>query len=211
MAILRSGILGQVRGKVAGVVGAQWKDKNYVREYIKPANPDTDAQKVQRALFASCVNFARPLVGPVFNEFVDQFQKSMSGFNFFIKSNISLFTAEPSYESVKITSGKLAVPSLTSAICSEAAHTVALGWSTALGSNGAASDQIWAAIYNIDLNAWAFDGDGWRRDDASQGVTVSAEWVEDQVLACYLFAVQLSGTAVALVSDSSYMAETIVA
>jgi len=211
MAILRSGILGQVRGKVAGVVGAQWKDKNYVREFIKPANPDTAAQKVQRALFASAVAFAKPLVGPVFNSFTDQFLKSMSGFNYFIKSNIAQFTPVPTYSAVKVTEGKLFVPVQAAFTASVGAGTVDLNWATGNGSNGLATDPIWAVIYNSTQQSWSW---GLGVSDRSVGVEfvpMNTEWVIADVVHSWIFAVQYSGTNLLMISDSSYQLGAVVA
>src|SRR5690606_2396552 len=101
MGKIRSGILSRVSGKVAGVVGGNWKNVAYLREYVVPANPNTAAQAAQRAKFSACVAFAKPLVGPIFQAYTDKFQKNMSGYNAFIKSNISLFPA-PTWTQIKI-------------------------------------------------------------------------------------------------------------
>ena len=44
MAKIKAGILSKVSGKVAGVVGGTWKGTNYLRELVKPANPNTPLQ-----------------------------------------------------------------------------------------------------------------------------------------------------------------------
>ena len=44
MGIIQSGILSPVSGKVAGVVGGKWKDKAYLRAWVKPANPNSAAR-----------------------------------------------------------------------------------------------------------------------------------------------------------------------
>jgi len=107
MAIIRSGILGNTRGKVAGVVASQWKDKNYIREYVKPGNPNTPAQQIQRTKMSDAVNFARPLVGAVFNRFLDPFLKSLSGYNRFIQLNLAKFTPDVDFTTIQVVDGKL--------------------------------------------------------------------------------------------------------
>lgn len=148
MGKILNGILGGVSGKVAGVVGARWKDKHYLRSYAVPANPQSDLQIVQRDLFKYCVAFAKVLVGPVFNAFTDRLISSMSGFNYFIKSNITLFTAVPTLSSVKITEGKLYMGTIDSAEYDTGANTVLVHFDDALGNNGALTDKVYMVVYD---------------------------------------------------------------
>jgi hypothetical protein len=155
MGILRSGILGHLSGKTAGVVGGKWKDKSYIREYVIPTNPNTVPQQTQRNLFTNCVAFAKPLVGQVFNQYTDKFQKAMSGFNAFISANVSYFGAIYNYASMKITEGKLwNTPILTAAYASP---NVTLTWDgTSLGNNGAATDKTYAVVYDESTELFYF-------------------------------------------------------
>lgn len=91
MAIIKAGILSKVSGKVAGVVGSTWKGKNYLRELVKPANPNTPLQQAQRGKMGACVKVARTLVGDVFKPYLDKFLKDISGYNWFVKNNIAKF------------------------------------------------------------------------------------------------------------------------
>jgi hypothetical protein len=183
MARLRAGILGNVRGKVSGVVGSQWKDKNYVREYVKPANPNTAAQQVQRSLFGDCVNFAKTLVGPVFNEYTDKFSKSMSGFNLFIKNNIDFFTEVPSFASIQLTSGKLYFPSVISGVYDQETGSCIISYSEDLGNNGLLTDKVYAVGYDSNTKLWYFGAEEETRDDESivvlfpSGLTSTDLWV----------------------------------
>lgn len=156
MAVLRSGILGQLRGKVAGVVGAQWKDKNYIREYVLPANPNTVLQQAQRTKMADTVAFCKSLVGPIFNAYTDRFQKSMSGFNRFIKSNIAEFDGSPVYSLVTLAEGKLSSPTAAASTYAAGTGTTLINWVVNYGNNGAADDQNFAAVYNTDTGLWYF-------------------------------------------------------
>lgn len=203
MARLRAGILGQLRGKVAGVVGAQWKDKNYIREYVKPANPNTAAQQVQRARMYSTVGFCKPIVGPVFNVYTDRFQKSMSGFNFFIKRNIARFTPAPSLSSVRLTEGKLSAPGVTSAVYTTGTGNTVITFTTNYGNNGAATDKVFAALYHAVDSLWFFPAAEVTRDTltieiaGNTGMTVSA-------IHTYLWAARYANTLVDLICYSTY-------
>lgn len=94
MAIIKAGILSKVSGKVAGVVGSTWKGTNYLRERVKPSNPNTALQQRQRGKMRSIVAYARPILGNVLATFVDPFCKEFSGYNWFVKNNIQKIDPE---------------------------------------------------------------------------------------------------------------------
>jgi len=94
MAKIKAGILSKVSGKVAGVVGSTWKGQNYLRELVKPANPNTPLQREQRGKMASVVACARHFTGDVFRPYLDKFLKRMSGYNWFVRENIAKFSGE---------------------------------------------------------------------------------------------------------------------
>jgi hypothetical protein len=95
MAKIKSGILSKVQGKVAGVVGATWKGQNYLRELVKPGNPNTPAQQLQRGKMSVAVKASRTFLAPVLTRFVSKFVKNMSAYNWFVKQNIGT-AASPS-------------------------------------------------------------------------------------------------------------------
>lgn len=95
MAKIKSGILSKVQGKVAGVVGATWKGQNYLRELVKPGNPKTPAQQLQRGKMSVAVKASRTFLAPVLTRFVSKFVKNMSAYNWFVKQNIAA-AASPS-------------------------------------------------------------------------------------------------------------------
>ena len=111
--ILDNGITGKVRKKLGNMVGANWKNKNYVRSYVQPAYTNTPAQIVQRNLFKGCVAWAVGIVGQILNVYVDPFCRKMSAYNYCIKKNITYFTATPVWASTKICWGKLYAPVIT--------------------------------------------------------------------------------------------------
>lgn len=156
MGKILSGILGPVTGKVGPVVGGTWKDQAYVRSYVIPANPNTVAQQAQRTKFGECVDFAKLLVGQVFNVYTDPFLKSMSGYNFFIKRNIDVFDGSTDYSALKLTEGKLAVPAIISVVPDESDARAVVTFDTTNGSNGAATDKVFACVYNVDTGAMGF-------------------------------------------------------
>lgn len=95
MAKIKAGILSKVSGKVAGVVGGTWKGTNYLRELVKPSNPNTPLQQAQRGKMAFVVASARQVVGDVLNPYLNKFCKTMSGYNWFCRENIKRLGGEP--------------------------------------------------------------------------------------------------------------------
>lgn len=208
MARLRSGILGNIRGKVAGVVGSQWKDQNVLREFVKPANPNTAAQQAQRSLMSGCVAFCKALVGPVFNAYTDKFQKSMSGFNFFIKRSIVEFDGSPVYANLKLTEGKLYLGGITAAPYQDGVDQIQFTYSTAVGNNGAADDKIYAAVYHVPTELWYFAAAEVTRSAGTINVDVP-DGMTGTDFECWLWAAQYSGSIVSLLSDSDHAQATI--
>lgn len=202
MAKIRSGVLGNTRGKVAGVVGSQWKNVNYLREYVKPANPNTAAQQTQRGKMSDVVEFCKPLIGSVFNAYTDKFQKAMSGFNFFIKQSIAEFDGSPVYGNLKLTEGKLfAVAEMTASYHSPSGATVLL-WDEAIGNNGALTDKVFSAVYDSSTGLWYFAPAEAARDDETDTVTLPTGLTFGNI-EVWAWAIQYSGTLVNVISDSA--------
>jgi len=202
MGKLRSGILGNIRGKVAGVVGSQWKDVNYVREYVKPANPQTVAQQAQRSKMALTVAFIKPLVGTVLNAYSDPFQKSMSGFNRFIKTNISLFEPGIDYTDVSLVAGKLQGSEIGTIDSASGGQSYTVHWSDSNGNNGKASDKVCLVCRNNVTGRWYQAIDGAIRSDGSLTIFTPGVGAGNS-LTFYLLFSQYSGTKLQLVSAST--------
>ena len=203
MSKLQTGILGGPKGKVGGVVGFRWKDKDCIRGYAIPANPNTTAQQTQRGLMKSCVAFAKLLVGQVFNAYTDKFIRSMSGFNYFVKSNITLFDGSTDYAAIKVTEGQLFVPTIASAVYS--AGDITIEYSDALGNNGLATDKVYAVAYHKPTGIMYFPAAEADRDTALIIVTAPAGLTPGDFVV-YAFAAQYTRTLVTMISNSSYHA-----
>lgn len=203
MAKLRSGILGNIRGKVAGVVGGQFKDVNYVREYVKPANPNTASQQTQRNKMSDCVAFCKPLVGPIFNEYTDKFQKHMSGFNYFIKRNIAFFDESLDYSDLVLSEGKLSPVANLGAGYSSGTGVLAVTWDQNLGNNGAIDDDVFWAVYRSGPGIWYFCDAVKRRDDESDQQTIDAE-LNFEDLHIYALCAQYVNGLLSIISVTDY-------
>lgn len=88
--VITQGILGGFSGKVGPVVGGKWKDIDYMRSYVIPANPNTASQQTVRAKFSALVALGRSLLSSILQPYWDPFYSGMSGFNAWISENYSL-------------------------------------------------------------------------------------------------------------------------
>ena len=110
MAILKSGILGGVSGRIGTVVGAGWKGIDVLRTYNgSPANPRTNAQVSNRDRFSSVTSMASNLLATVIKPCWDRFAVKMSGYNAFASVNKDVFTMEGDFlkDDLLITKGKM--------------------------------------------------------------------------------------------------------
>lgn len=201
MGKIQAGILSKVSGKVAGVVGAGWKDKAYLRAYVIPSNPNSEDQQTQRGQMRGIVAFAKPLVGPVFNAYTDMFQKSMSGFNFFIKRNIATYVEGYSGIGYLITEGKLWCGGLDTAAYNSSTGNCIFGFDSSVGNNGANNDKMFALVYDKSTGLFYFATDEVNRSTAT--ITVPcATGLTATNLCAYLFAAQYYKTQVVLISNN---------
>ena len=205
MGVIMSGILSKVSGKVAGVVGAAWKDKAYLRAWVKPANPQTVAQVTQREKFSRAVEFAKPLVGQIFNEYTDRFQKSMSGFNAFIKRNLAAFVLPIAYNLIKLTEGPLSYLDITSAQL--LGTTLTVSFNPNYGNNGLPTDEVFFAAVDITTGVFFFPSAPVVRIAGAIDCTVAAGTLAAN-LRVWTFAAQRVSGVVKMISDSWYSTVT---
>ena len=202
MGKILSGILSKVSGKVAGVVGGSWKDVAYLRAYVKPANPNTAAQQTQRTKFSDCVDVAKPLVGQIFNTYTDKFQKSMSGFNFFIKRNIDVFDGSPDYADIKVTEGPLSAISVTSAVL--ASNTVTISFSENNGNNGLDTDAVFGLVIHKPSGLVFFASAEGVRTDETQDIVVNAGMGASDLHSYMITAQYVSGVLLMIANSRAY-------
>lgn len=87
MAIIHQGILGGLSKRIGNVVGASWKGIPVLRIYQpNVSNPDTTAQRTQRAAFKLVAHYASELLATLIKPLWDRFAIKQSGFNAFIQA-----------------------------------------------------------------------------------------------------------------------------
>ena len=75
------------------MVAGTWKGHEYIRPYVVPANPNTEAQRAHRELFANAVKAWQGLSGKQ-QQFYDRIAEGMTGYNLFVKRCIAAFENE---------------------------------------------------------------------------------------------------------------------
>jgi hypothetical protein len=202
---LTNGILGKGQGKVGNVIGANWKNVNYVRAYAKPANPNTQLQQNQRTLMTNIVRIGKLLVGGVFNPFSDKFVKGMSGFNKFVKDNIMSPGNPTDLTQFVYTEGKLFKAEIDDA--EFATGNVTIGFSDSIGSNGAATDLIQAFVLCDPITRAWFAAAPVQRSEAEIVVPVPGMLGVTETVAV-IFATKYVNSVLTMISDSSVVAVT---
>jgi hypothetical protein len=207
MSVVRGGFLGGFSGKVAGAVGARWKDKQYIRAYVIPANPNTPAQQAQRLLFKYCALFAQGILGAILQSYMDIFLRGMSAWNWFIKQNVSYFGSPVMYSSIQVTHGTLFPATVTGP--SNTGGTVIIPFDTAIGSNGMLSDFVYAAVYNEATQRFSLAGAEVTR--SSGAISVVTDGTAGNVMHVYLVTCRRDmANVVVKVSDSDYATVTMI-
>jgi hypothetical protein len=208
MAKLLSGILGPVRGKVAGVVGGSWKGRNYIRSYAVPTPTNTTAQSNQRTDFAVAVAAAKYFVTSVFNPYYDKFLSGLSGYNKFIKENIADVVSHATLALPKVTSGPLYAGSALACAFLESNGTGTITWGDEHGVDGADTDVAIMWIRDKSTNQVLFGTPGTRVDaGASVG---AADWSGKQYenIEAGVFFAKMNGDLVSKISTNLSVAAT---
>jgi hypothetical protein len=200
-AVLPQGFLGPGSGKVGGGIMSKWKGIPYVKGYVKPANPNTSAQQVQRSRMSACVALGQQLYSLVIQEYFAPLAVKMSGFNAFVKYNVQQLAASTYYLT---TDNVMSVGSLITAAvdgAALAANTVTVTWDDSIIGNGLATDVVDLIVINKETNAIYVTQDTYARDDGTGTVDCGSESDESKLIA---FAICKRGTGTSFtVSNSS--------
>lgn len=201
MGKIQAGILSKVSGKIAGVVGADWKGIAYLRAFTKPANPNTAAQQTQRTKFSDCVAFAIPILGQVLQEYMDPFVKGMSAYNDFIKYNIAEFDGSPNWGLIKLTRGTLSHCIINTANYSSTVITIT--YDEDIGNNGLSSDKVFALAQHQPTKIFYFCSAEQLRSSGTITITVPSGLTATD-FECWIITSRLVGTKRTMVGWSDH-------
>lgn len=203
MAVLRRGILGGLRGKVANVVGSSWKGIDTLRSLpLSVANPRTAGQVAQRSKFSSVVALAKLILVVFIKPLWDRFAQRQSGYNAFVSANIDNFDSNG--DVVDPAGFVVSQGSLTGAqnfTVVKDLTTIDYFWTDNSGTGTALStDEVYAFLYNStkgEYHAELLES----IDRSSEGANIDypGGWVSGDVIQAYISFRRVDGT---LVSNS---------
>jgi len=199
--VINQGILGGFSGKVGPVVGGKWKDIDYMRSYVIPANPDTLGQQAVRAKFAALVAEARQLLSSVLQPFWDLFYSNMSGFNAWISQNYALADSDGILdENAVMAKGTLESSASSAGTYNATNGNVVLSYSATIIGNGLTSDVAAIVVYDSSTGRMYIDTSAATRDDGEAPITIETGLTPGDLYA-YVFFYRGTGSDL-VVSDS---------
>lgn len=133
MGKIKRGILGGFSGKVANVIGGNWKGIAYMRSQpLSVAQPNTAKQLNARENLTLIVAMAVALLGSTIKPLMDRAAVAMSGYNLFIQKNISCFVGGVfnalTAPFIVISEGKMDNTEITNVTCSAATGILTVQW-----------------------------------------------------------------------------------
>ena len=216
MAVTSNVLIGKTSGSVGGTTFSSWKGINVLKS--KPtivANPNTDAQKVQRAAMAYIVAIYRIMVAVLSLGFKEM-AVGKSAFNAFTSQNVKNamdLTNPPTPTFVpanfKISKGTISDTAMTSVAADKSDGTVLFTFpNTAALPGQSATDKPIMAVFNETKLDWTSGVGAGTRSTGTSSVAIPAAWEANDVLHCYCGFTSASG---ASASDSVYNTVNIIA
>lgn len=188
---------------------SSWKGIGVLKSLpLSVANPNTAAQQAQRQEMTGVVAAARILLAALIQPFWNPFAQRMSGYNYFVQTNIATFTAGVFTDFANFFSqrGSLLGVVLGATSASEGGTDIDIAWTDNSGQSDAlATDEMNVVYYNETQDYWVTDIGSVTRDAAAINI-VDANLAQNDELRVYV------GTArpnVSKVSDSVYVNITV--
>lgn len=190
MGKLRQGILGGVSGKVGNVIGASWKGIATIKAMpMSVANPKTAAQVKQREQMKGIVAVATFLLAAVIKPLWDRTSVKMSGYNSFVKANISTFRnlVFTDFDLFIISTGKIAASVYGDITASIAAGTCVVDWVDDSGEGfKLATDDAYVVLCDSAQNTWSYSAAAVKRSALSCTVQLPEGTEDGDQLHVYL-------------------------
>lgn len=163
MGKLQGGILGIMTGKVGGVVGSTWKDKNTLRSYRSSIAVNNTAKAVaSKTVFAECVAKAIQINGVIGRDLWQRFEKSQSGYNALVAQFRSAYLGDNIFtpNALILSKGKIEETPIQSASINATTKDITITWNTATTGYQLSSDIPYVVIMSIDYQVLkAYNGD----------------------------------------------------
>lgn len=163
MGKLQGGILGIMTGKVGGVVGSTWKDKNTLRSYRSSIAVNNTAKAVaSKQVFALCVEKAIQINGIIGRDLWQRFEKSQSGYNALVAQFRSAYDESNLFrpELLILSKGKIEETPILSASINATTKDITITWDPATSGYQLPSDVPYVVIMSTGFQVLkAYNGD----------------------------------------------------
>lgn len=176
MGKLQGGILGIMTGKVGGVVGSTWKDKNTLRAYRSSIAVNNTAKAVaSKTIFAECVAKAIQINGVIGRDLWQRFEKSQSGYNALVAQFRSAYNNSNVFvpEDLILSKGKVEETAIQSASINASTKDITINWNSATTGYQLSSDIPYVVVMSIDFQILkAYNGEDLLRKRSDGSIVV---------------------------------------
>ena len=132
-----------IRGRRGAVVFFERFKKQFLREYVVPANPQTFLQQQFRFSFRFINKIYLYLQQPLFDNIWDTASDDLNPHNIFVRSNQNSISKELNFDSVSLSVGILEPIFLIKSIqYKDAANRCMFKWDSTIINNGSPTDKI---------------------------------------------------------------------
>lgn len=163
MGKLQGGILGIMTGKVGGVVGSTWKDKNTLRSYRSSIAVNNTAKAVaSKTIFAECVARAIQINGVIGRDLWQRFEKSQSGYNALVAQFRSAYSVDNQFlpNLLILSKGKIEETPIVSPSINATTKDIKITWNTATTGYQLPSDIPYVVVMSDNCEVLkAYNGD----------------------------------------------------
>lgn len=176
MGKLQGGILGIMTGKVGGVVGSTWKDKNTLRSYRSSIAVNNTAKAVAaKDVFSQCVAKAIQINGVIGRDLWQRFEKSQSGYNALVAQFRAAYDAANNFveNNLILSKGKIEETAITGAEIAQTGKAITVTWPTATTGYQLSTDVPYVVLMSTDgLVLKAYSGEDLGKTRAAGTITV---------------------------------------
>lgn len=176
MGKLQGGILGIMTGKVGGVVGSTWKDKNTLRSYRASIAVNNTAKAVAaKDVFSKCVAQAIQINGVIGRDLWQRFEKSQSGYNALVAQFRAAYTASNAFfeDDLVLSKGKIEDTPILAADINVNTKAITLTWNPANTGYQLSTDVPYVVIMSAGgAMLKAFNGEEYAATRAKGTITV---------------------------------------
>ena len=176
MGKLQGGILGIMTGKVGGVVGSTWKDKNTLRSYRASIAVNNTAKAVAaKDVFSQCVAKAIQINGVIGRDLWQRFEKAQSGYNALVAQFRAAYDVNNRFieENLILSKGKIEVTPILAVDINQATKAITVSWTPANTGYQLSTDVPYVVLMTTDgLVLKAYSGTDFGKNRASGTITV---------------------------------------